>query len=255
MAFASLSDLVKNFESGGNYTAVNPTSSASGAYQFTNPTWAQYAGQIGVDTSQYPTAASAPPAVQDAVFNQAVSQRGLGDWTCPGCNAPLTQYVASNDVSQLPVSSTYNGASTIPAGDTTGQGYGSNGVVIDPTTGEPIGGGSQIGTGVGGASGTGGYSSTGAALIPGVGYPTDVGLQPGAQAAIAAIGPDIGNSIASVGTTLRNATMGWLDSLQNWVGRGFLILIALVILLVALWRIMDPDGEKTKAVVADAAVV
>ena len=45
-------------ESGGNYTAQATGSSASGAYQFTNATWAHHDG--------YPRAASAPPAVQDA---------------------------------------------------------------------------------------------------------------------------------------------------------------------------------------------
>src|SRR5581483_8270173 len=78
------------------YTATNPYSTASGAYQFTNPTWRRYASAAGVDLSQYPTAASAPPAVQDAVFNQAVSQNGLGDWTCPGCNPALTNYLQAN---------------------------------------------------------------------------------------------------------------------------------------------------------------
>jgi Transglycosylase-like domain len=104
MAFQSLSDLVKHFESnGGNYTAVNPNSGAGGAYQFVPSTWRQYGSQLGVDTSAYPTAQSAPPEVQDAVFQQAVAKRGLGDWTCPGCNPALSSYVAGNpDQAQLP---------------------------------------------------------------------------------------------------------------------------------------------------------
>jgi hypothetical protein len=96
MAFQSLADLVKHFESSGNYTAVNPHSGAAGAYQFVPSTWRQYGSQLGIDTSQYPTAAMAPPEVQDAVFQQAVAKRGLGDWTCPGCNPALSSYVASN---------------------------------------------------------------------------------------------------------------------------------------------------------------
>ena len=45
-------------ESGGNPTAVNASSGASGKWQFMPSTWANYGG--------YPTAASAPEAVQDA---------------------------------------------------------------------------------------------------------------------------------------------------------------------------------------------
>lgn len=102
--FSSLSGLVQNFESGGNYSATNPSSTASGAYQFTNGTWQYYAPLAGVSTSQYPTASSAPPGVQDAVFQQAVTQNGLADWTCPGCDAPLTNYLSANpSAASLPI--------------------------------------------------------------------------------------------------------------------------------------------------------
>jgi hypothetical protein len=97
---ADMAAVVKRFESGGDYGAQNAHSSASGAYQFITPTWRQYASQIGVDTGQYPTAASAPPEVQDQVFAQAVSKRGLGDWTCPGCNPRLSAYLSGNQGQQ-----------------------------------------------------------------------------------------------------------------------------------------------------------
>jgi len=96
MAFQSLADLVQHFESSGNYTAVNPKSGAAGAYQFVPSTWRLYGSQLGIDTSAYPTASVAPPEVQDAVFKQAVAKRGLGDWTCPGCNPALSSYIAAN---------------------------------------------------------------------------------------------------------------------------------------------------------------
>jgi len=55
---------IQAHESGGNYTAQNPTSTASGAYQFIDSTW-QFASQhTGVGT-QYATAAQAPPSAQD----------------------------------------------------------------------------------------------------------------------------------------------------------------------------------------------
>lgn len=49
---------IRTLESGGNYTAQNGYSTASGAYQFTNGTWGNYGG--------YGRAAQAPPAIQDA---------------------------------------------------------------------------------------------------------------------------------------------------------------------------------------------
>jgi hypothetical protein len=62
---ATLAQIVAR-ESGGNYAATNPTSTASGAYQMINSTWQMAAANVGIDTSSYPTAASAPPALQDA---------------------------------------------------------------------------------------------------------------------------------------------------------------------------------------------
>lgn len=48
---------IRNKESGGNYTAQNAYSTASGAYQFTDPTWGRYGG--------YAKARLAPASVQD----------------------------------------------------------------------------------------------------------------------------------------------------------------------------------------------
>jgi hypothetical protein len=52
---------IRKYESGGNYRAQNPTSTASGAYQFINSTWRAITGRSD-------RAKDAPPSVQDAAF-------------------------------------------------------------------------------------------------------------------------------------------------------------------------------------------
>lgn len=57
---------IRNRESGGNYTAKNPVSTASGAYQFINSTWQGLGGQG--------TAASASPQEQDRIARMYVQR-------------------------------------------------------------------------------------------------------------------------------------------------------------------------------------
>lgn len=66
---------IKACESGGSYTAQNPTSSASGAYQFLTNTWRSLPASAG-----YSTAAAAPAAVQDQAARQLFAQQGTSPW-------------------------------------------------------------------------------------------------------------------------------------------------------------------------------
>jgi len=139
MAFSSLAELVANFENPtGNPSLHNQQGgTASGLYQFVPSTWRRYLSQLGGDTSLYPTAASAPADVQNQVFAQAVSQRGLGDWTCPNCDPALNSYLASNpSAASLPV---FSGSAQGVSG-----GAGASGVGDSPLGGD---GGASVGAG------------------------------------------------------------------------------------------------------------
>lgn len=56
---------IADCESGGSYTAQNPSSSASGKYQYLDSTWNGYGG--------YESAADAPPAVQEERFAKDIA--------------------------------------------------------------------------------------------------------------------------------------------------------------------------------------
>src|SRR6188768_3894132 len=83
--------LIKGWESGGDPTALNyvakadPSArakgaTASGLYGFVDSTWQEGLKMIGGDPSKYPTAASAPTAVQDDVFTAVYKARGTAPW-------------------------------------------------------------------------------------------------------------------------------------------------------------------------------
>ena len=66
-------DTIRTLESGSDYTARNAHASAAGAYQYITATWTNWAQQVGIDTTLYPTADTAPPHVQDHVASVNVT--------------------------------------------------------------------------------------------------------------------------------------------------------------------------------------
>ena len=66
---------IKYCESGGNYRAVNPSSGASGAYQFMSTTW-----HALPESGGYRTASAAPSWVQDAAARRLYAMYGTGPW-------------------------------------------------------------------------------------------------------------------------------------------------------------------------------
>jgi hypothetical protein len=61
-------------------TAIARGATASGKYGFTDSTWREGAAKAGIDVAKYPTARSAPEALQDKVFDVVYEQRGSDPW-------------------------------------------------------------------------------------------------------------------------------------------------------------------------------
>lgn len=66
-------------ESGGSYTAVNPTSTAGGKYQIIDSTWYAYGGAHYAGSHP---AAGAPPAEQDRIASAIWADVGANAWVC-----------------------------------------------------------------------------------------------------------------------------------------------------------------------------
>jgi hypothetical protein len=74
---------VRRHESGGSYTAKNPNSTASGAYQFLDSTWRTMSARAG--HAGWGSARHAPPHVQDAVAVYTVNSGWRSAWNGTGC--------------------------------------------------------------------------------------------------------------------------------------------------------------------------
>jgi hypothetical protein len=79
--------LIRQHESSQDYTAANPLSSATGGYQDIKSTWMMLCNLAGYSISQYPTAESAPPAVQDTcnlILLRLYGANSLASWQASG---------------------------------------------------------------------------------------------------------------------------------------------------------------------------
>lgn len=99
---------IRYCESGGDYTAQNPTSSASGAYQFLDSTWRGIPG-----TSGYARAKFAPASVQDAAAIWLYQQAGTSPWLA---SQPCWSALGATPTTTL----THTGGGTGTSGSSTG---------------------------------------------------------------------------------------------------------------------------------------
>jgi hypothetical protein len=72
----SIPESIVECESGGDYSAVNPSSGAGGAYQFLPSTWASLGGEGAPQ--------DASPAEQDRLAAKLYAQSGSSPWECAG---------------------------------------------------------------------------------------------------------------------------------------------------------------------------
>jgi hypothetical protein len=274
---ANLSEVlagIRQHESRGNYNLTPqqnydyPNSHASGAYQFQPATWQSWTRQSGIG-GQYSEAYQAPPNVQDAVAAYAaihgpgVNSTALWGGPQGGGYAPITNV----DVSPEQYASGQGGTPSVTASNQPpAVTYGPDGTPQTTVTGRPPGA-------TGGTAGT--TASTGstaglaaAAGLPGylppvlVGGPISFGVTPGIAAAVqadVASTQQTAQTIASgaetaTGNAFRAAWSGLLGSIANWVERWFLVVLAVVIIAVAAWHLMDPEGPQLAVRRVKAAV-
>ena len=246
----SIFSLIAQAESGSaNVYGPNTSSGqAQGYYQITTGTWNDFAPAAGVSLAQYPTPYSAPENVQTAVASVIPFSR----W------ANSTQNYVQQQLGPLDTSQTVGSLAGIPGGlslssppDSSSQdGFGA---VIDVAPGgydpsaaagqpgselAPLGSTNQSGILGGNAAATAEASTPGYLPPSETGGPAATGITPGLAAGISSW---IGNIESSVGGAFTKAVGAAFGGIEDWVTRGFLILIGVVILSIALWRIAAPD--------------
>lgn len=231
-------------ESSGDPTAVNPASGASGLYGFLNSTWQSMALKAGVDITQYPTAASAPASVQ----TQVAQITPISNWTCSGCNSAAAGIAANPiNVSQIPGI----GDTGATASDNGGITFNAPSDFNDPGAGSPGASGSNLVSG-GGASLTGSSVTSGGSggLLSGGILGTGSGDIGYSAQPTTSVPTAVTSGFNALANQLGATTSGFMSGIENWLGRGFVMLLAIVVAGVGLWMLA---GRPTPDEIAGAA--
>jgi hypothetical protein len=239
----------------------------------------------------YARAYQAPPMVQDQVAAITPTSNWAGNWAgSGGANAMNPAYLTNTPISfgggggdfTMPSGQTFTpstitgdqpltlndpqlgGGFGAPSNQSSGfvngsiPGFGGTGPVttdtpggVDPVTGQPdmilpdvnAGAPAQFQSGTS-AGGTQPSSATGTQAQSGAGTPVQVNLGPTTAS-------DLQSWVNAPINAAEKAVSGWFAQMQNWFGRGFLILIGIVVVGIALWK--ASGGPSPAAIVETVA--
>ena len=230
---AGLLDQLLTTESSQNPTAYNPVSGAIGIAQIEPGTAADPGYGINPVNPSDPFASIAfAGQYLKAMFTKTGSWAGaVQAYGTVGSQGPVNQ---NQQNLWTMANAADNSGSGITGANLNNASYGGN---IIPVVGAP-GGGS--------GAGTGGTTAPGAPLTPGAGFWATLGLQPDITSWLGSLPGEIGNAF-------KQAVSGFLSSIENWVTRGFLIVVGIVLAGIALWRLLAPNVSPKDVVAAVAA--
>lgn len=240
LAAATQNGTLGNYGTIGN--AVNFQTAGSATTLGSNPNAVVIGGNAFSDRFGTPTDNFVPPA-----YGQNAGLAGLGDPNLAQINDPAYQTglptygdISASDTTGLPYGDSTSqlqaeGYSPAAISELQQEGYygGALHVNVTPTNTAATAGGSPAGS----------VSNSG---VLGTGIGTGQNVNVGLQSSLV---QDIGSWIQAPITAFEKAMAGWLASWENWLGRGMLIIIAVVILFVALWHLA---GKPTPPVIMEA---
>lgn len=229
MALWDLLGSVKKNESGGDYTAQNPNSTASGGYGFINATWntlarkagyGQYADDSAGTTPGQGIAKNAPAGVQDAVASYAASNYDPNSTYLWKASAPPGGYDTSG----------------LDTGSTTGSGNSASGsgmsydIVSDTGTGFPS---------------VPDQRATPSDVVGNIDpYGLGFGVDPWSSTGYSSGGAEITNPLNSGSASGAKWWNDFVKILGDYLTRFGLILLALILIGAAAWALAKDYGNK-----------